>query len=220
MKQQNKLKDSFLTFFHNLFDLIVVNWLFFLCSLPVLTLGIAACGAYRVTLKLARGEAVSPVKDFFRGCRENLLPGFLLGLGSLVLLTVVAGDAWFALTQTGALRTLYLIVAAMIAVIFLIFISYTFALQAMFTNPVKTQILNAFKLAVIAPGKTMLIWLILLIPVLFVLVLPPVALQMLGFWYLVAGFSAPMYGASFILRDIFDRVNGKSVVQTPPLSEN
>ena len=220
MERQNKLKDSLLTFLHNLFDLMIINWLFFLCSLPVITVGIAACGAYRVTLKLARGEAVSPAKDFFRGCRENLLPGFLLGLAALILAVVAAGDIWFALAQAGFLRNLYLIIGVIISVIFLIVVSYTFALQAMFRNPLKTQIANAFKLAVVAPGKTLLLWLILLIPVLFALVLPPVAVGMLGFLYLVVGFSGPMYGASYILRDVFDRVNGSPVVEQPPLSDN
>ena len=54
MKQQDKLKESLLRFLHDLFDLMVVNWLFLLCSLPVLTVGPAACGLYTVTLKLAR----------------------------------------------------------------------------------------------------------------------------------------------------------------------
>ena len=45
---------------------------------------------------------------------------------------------------------------------------------------------------------------LLLIPVLAALALPPVILQTLGFLYVVLGISGPVYGASFILRDIFD----------------
>lgn len=219
MDRQNKLKDSLLTFLHDLFDLMVVNWLFFLCSLSVVTVGIAACGAYSVTLKLARDEAVNPVRDFFRGCKENLLPGFLLGLAAILLSVVAAGDVWFALNQTGILRSMYLVIAVIIGAVCLILISYTFALQVMFDSPLKIQILNAFKLAVIAPGKTLLLWVIVLLPVLAALVLPPVAVRMLGFLYLVVGFSGPMYGASHILRGIFDRVNGVSAARQPAAEE-
>ena len=60
---------------------------------------------------------------------------------------------------------------------------------------------------------------ILLIPVIAALVLPPVAIEMLGFLYLVVGFSSPAYGASRILRNIFDRVNGATRKQAPPTSE-
>lgn len=208
MEQQNTLKDSLLGFFYDLFDLMVLNLLWLLCSLPIITVGPATCALYSVTLKLVRHEQVSPIKDFFRGMKENLKAGLLLGLAAIVLLIVAAGDAWFALAQTGELRSLYLVIAVIIGVVWLIFISYTFALQAMFDNPLKVQILNAFKLAVIAPGKTVALWLILLIPVIVPLVLPLVALKMLGFLYLVVGFSGPVYGASRILRGIFDRVNG------------
>lgn len=219
MERQNKLKDSLLTFFHNLFDLMVVNMLWLLCCLPVITIGPAVCGMYTVTLKLAREEAVNPVKDFFLGFKRNFKSGLLLGLIALLLPVIVAGDAFFALQQTGALRNVYLVVAVMTGVIWLIFISFTFALQAMFENPLKIQILNAFKLAAVAPGKTVILWLILLIPVIAALVLPPVAIEMLGFLYLVVGFSGPAYGASRILRNIFDRVNGAPVADASPTTE-
>ena len=219
MEQQNKLKDSLLAFFHNLFDLIVVNWLWLLCSLPVITVGPATCAMYTVTLKLARGEAVNPVKDFFRGFKSNFKSGLLLGLLLAALLAAVAGDAWYAYYQTGFLQNVYLVAAIMIGVIAMILLSYAFALQAMFDNTLKIQLLNAFKLAVVAPGKTILLWLILLIPVIAALILPPVALQMLGFLYLVAGISGPAYGASRVLRNIFDRVNGKPLQDEPPTSE-
>ncbi len=219
MKQQNKLKDSLLTFLQNLFDLTILNWLWLLCSLPLVTVGPATCGLYAVTLKLARGESVSPLKDFFRGFRENGKPGLLLGLGAGILLVAAAGDVWLAVQLTGSLRTLYLVVSVIVAVVFLIFISYTFALQAMFDNPLKTQVLNAFKLAVIAPGKTIALWLILLIPVLAALILPPVAVGMLGFLYIILGISGPVFAASHILRKIFDRINGSPIVAEPPVSE-
>ena len=47
------------------------------------------------------------MKDFFRTIRENLKPGLLLGLLAAALLVVAAGDAFFALQQTGMLQTVY-----------------------------------------------------------------------------------------------------------------
>lgn len=219
MKQQNKLKDSLLTFLQNLFDLTILNWLWLICCLPLVTVGPATCGLYAVTLKLARGEAVSPARDFFRSFRENLRPAFVLGVGVLALLAAAAGDVWLALQLQGSFQTLYLVVAMIIAVIALILLAYAFALQAMFDNPLKLQLANAFKLAVIAPGKTVGLWLILLIPVLAALVLPPVAVGMLGFLYIVLGVSGPVFAASHILRNIFDSVNGAPVVEPMPASE-
>lgn len=206
MDRNNVLKESLGTFLHHLWDLMILNWLWLLCSLPIATIGPATCGLYSVTLKLARREPVYPVKDFFRGFRDNLREGLILGLLVLALLAVAAGDAYFALTQTGTLRSMYLVIAIVMASLLLTLAAYGFALQAMFDNPLKLQLQNVVKLAFVAPGKTMQMWLILLIPVIVFLMLPPVALGMLGFVYILLGVSGPVYACSHILRGLFDTI--------------
>ena len=215
MEQQNKLKDTTLRFFHDLFDLMVVNWLWVLCCLPLITIGPATCGLYSVTLKLAREEPVNPAKDFFLGLKRNFKAGLVLELAAVLPLAVAVGDLWFALQQEGFMKSLYFALAVLAAMLFLCLIGYCFALQAMFSNTIKQQILNSFKLALIAPGRTILIWVILLLPVIAALPMAPAVLQVIGFLYLVMGFSGPAYGASRILRNIFDRVNGASADEPP-----
>lgn len=219
MDRNEKLKESLLKFLSDLFDLMVLNWFWILCCLPVITIGPATCAVYGVTLKLVRGEPVNTAKDFFRGFRDNFKSGLLLGLAAIVLAAVAAGDAWFALQQTDWMKNLYLVVAVIIGVIWLSWIGYTFALQAMFDAPLKTQVINAFKLVLVAPGKAISIWLQLLFPVLLALVLPLEALKHLGFLYIAMGFSGPIYLASRIQRNVFDRVNGHPVVEEPAASE-
>ena len=211
MDQRSVLKESLGSFLRNLWDLMIINWLWLLCSLPVITLGPATCGLYRVTLKLARKEAVYPVKDFFRGFRDSLKQGTVLGLLAVGMAAVAAVDAFFAIGQTGMLRSVYLTVAIVVASVLLTVTAYGFALQAMFRNSVKGILLNAAKLAVIAPGKTVLMWIILLAPAALALLLPPIALQMLGFLYVILGFSGPVYACSHILRDLFDKVANAAV---------
>lgn len=219
MEQQNKLKDSTLRFFHDLFDLMVVNWLWILCCIPVITVGPATCGLYSVTLKLAREEPVNPAKEFFRSFRSNFKAGLVLELCCALLLAVAAGDLWFALNQTGFMKSLYFAVAVIVVMLALSLTAYAFALQAMFDNTIKQQIINAFKLALVAPGRTILIWTVLLLPVTAALTMAPEVLQAIGFLYLVMGFSGPVYGASRILRNIFDCVNGAPAVDLPPTPE-
>lgn len=212
MDRNEKLKDSLIKFLSDLFDLMVLNWFWMLCCIPVITIGPATCAVYRVTLRLVRGEPVSTAKEFFRGLRENFKAGLLLGLLSMALLIVAAGDVWFALQQTGNLRSVYLVIAVIIAVIWLIIVGYAFALQALFEAPLKTQILNAFKLVLVAPGKAVAIWAQLLLPVVLAAILPLEALKTVGFLYIAIGFSGPLYLASRIQRNIFDKVNGSPVI--------
>ena len=212
MEKSNPLKESLVTFLRNLWDLMILNWLWVLCSLPVVTIGPATCAMLTVTLKLTRGEPVYPLKDFFRSFRDNFKPALLLGLLATVMLSAACGDVWFALQLKGFYQSLYLVVGILVAAIFLTVFSYTFALQAMFENPVKEQLKNAFKLAFVAPGKTVSMWLIWLFPVLVLAVIPPVVTSKLGFLYIMFGASGPAGWNSRILRDIFDKVNGSPVI--------
>jgi len=218
MDRREKLKVSFWGGLRTLGDLMILNWLWFFTSLPIITIGPASCAMYTVTLKLARGEHTAPVRDYFRAFRDNFKKGLVLGLIAIAFVVVAYVDYRFALAQTGLFNKLYLALAILIGSLGLTFIAYAFPLQAMFENPLKQQIKNTFALSVSAPGKTLMMWLILVFPV-AALLLPKVVLAMLGFLYLIFGFSGPAYLNSRILRNIFDKVNG-SPVRPSPEDEN
>jgi len=218
MDRRQNLKASFWGGLRTLGDLMILNWLWFFTSLPIITVGPASCAMYAVTLKLARGEHTAPVRDYFRAFRDNFKKGLVLGLIAIAFVVVAYVDYRFALAQTGLFNKLYLALAILIGSLGLTFIAYAFPLQAMFENPLKQQIKNTFALSVSAPGKTLMMWLILVFPV-AALLLPKVVLAMLGFLYLIFGFSGPAYLNSRILRNIFDKVNG-SPVRPSPEDEN
>ena len=218
MDRRFNLKASFWGGLRTLGDLMILNWLWFFTSLPIITIGPASCAMYTVTLKLARGEHAAPLRDYFRAFRDNFKKGLVLGLIAIAFVLVALVDYLFAMEQTGLFNKLYIALAILIGSLGLTFIAYAFPLQAMFENSLKQQIKNAFVLSISAPGKTLMMWLILVFPV-AALLLPKVVLAMLGFLYLIFGFSGPAYLNSRILRNIFDKVNG-SPVRPSPEDEN
>lgn len=211
MDHREKLKSSFLRFLRTMGDLMLLNWLCFFCCLPIVTLGPACCATYSVTLKLARGEHCHTLRDFLQAFRDNFKQGLVLGLIAIVLAVLATGDYLFALGLTGGMQKLYMALAVLLLAALLTFAAYGFALQAMFENPLKTQIKNALSLAFVSPGKTLMIWLISIFPVAAYLVLPDYVIAMLGFLYLIFGISGPFYLNSRLLRDLFDKVNGAPV---------
>lgn len=214
MDRREKLKESFLNGLRTVGDLMVLNWLWFFCSVPIITIGPATCALYAVTLKLARGEHASPFRDFFRAFRENFKKGLVLGLIAIALAVVAWVDFGFAMGQTGPLHTVYLALAIVLAGVLLSYVCYAFSLQAMFENTLMGQIKNAFAMVFVAPGKTIMMWFITLFPLL-ALLLPKVVISMLGFLYLIAGFSGPAYLNSRLLRDVFDKINGAPIRPRP-----
>ena len=59
-------------------DLIILNLLTVLCSLPIITAGTAIIALNTVSLRIIRNEDGSLMKDFFQAFTKNLKKGTLL----------------------------------------------------------------------------------------------------------------------------------------------
>jgi len=180
-----------------------LNLLTLLCSLPVITAGPAFCALFSAMLKIVLNESGEPIPSFFSAFKNNFRNGLLLGLIGVFGAAVVFSDGVYAFSVTGTAKTVFCIVTGIVAAIWLTYICYAFALQARFENGVISHIKNAFLLAFINPGKTVLMWVILLIPVLLLLYLPRYVVAYIGVLYLMFGISLPVFCLSLVLKDVF-----------------
>ena len=76
-----------------LFDIVELNLLWLVCSLPLVTIGPAAVALYSAMTALLRGKETYPHRDFFRAFRKdfrrNAAAGFLFaGVGAFLWLDV------------------------------------------------------------------------------------------------------------------------------------
>ena len=111
-------------------DLLILNLLWLVCSLPIVTIGPATCALYTVTLKIVRDEPVETLREFFRAFKSNFKNGFLYGLIALFAAAVIYADGIFAFSQEGSLKIVFCIVTGIVAAVYLTYICYIFALQA------------------------------------------------------------------------------------------
>ena len=67
------------------FDLLVINFLWLICSLPIVTIGPATTAAFYVTGKIIRDESAHLFRDFFKSFKNNffqsLIVSFFIALG-------------------------------------------------------------------------------------------------------------------------------------------
>lgn len=185
-------------------DLLILNLISLFCSLPIITIGPVLCALFSVTLKIVRDEEGEAVRKFFSAFKENFRQGLILGLIGLFMAVVIFADGVYAFSVEGTAKTVFCIVTGIVAAIWLTYISYVFALQAHYVNDIRTHIKNAFLLAFVNPGKTILMWIILAIPVLLILFLPQNVVAYIGSLYLMFGMTLPVFCLSVILRNIFD----------------
>ena len=208
MERNSTLKSSLGKLLRALCDLMILNVLWAICSLPVLTVGPATSALFNIELKITKDEPVSTIKEFFSAFKDNFKQAFVLGIIAIFATAVFWADITFALAQEGSGRTLYIILSSVVGVLLLIFVTFAFPLQARYENTLKGCIINALKLAFVAPGKTILMWIIYAIPILIILTDPYTILAYAGWAYVLFGISGPCYITSKILHKIFDKISG------------
>ena len=62
-------------------DLMILNFLFIVTSLPVVTMGAAWTALYYVTMKMVKDEEGAIVKAYFHSFRQNFRQATVLWLG-------------------------------------------------------------------------------------------------------------------------------------------
>ncbi len=183
-------------------DIIILNILFIVCSLPVITVGASATALYSVTLKMVKNEESYIFSSFFSAFKNNFkhsTVSWLILLGTGIIIWV---DYHVLSVSDGSLARI--ISAALIPVcVFLVLIAlYIFPFIARFENTIRNSWKNAFLISIAQLPYTVLLLLILALAVAFTLF---VNFQITGFVWFVMGFSGLAYLNSFLLRRAFRR---------------
>lgn len=128
-----------------------LNLLWFVCSIPVVTLGAATTALYYATLKLARDEEGDVTTMFFRSFRQNFRQATVLWLILLGVGLFLGADGYvlyhLRLTTAGPLPVIFTILLAVIiaaAVLYVIVLLYVFPLLASVENTNKAMLKNSF----------------------------------------------------------------------------
>ncbi len=145
-------------------QLILLNLLTILCSLPVVTFGASFAALDTVVLKMKKDEESYVAKSFFKAFKANLKLGII---SSLAILAIIAFgiadyyamtllDAWFV----GISRVLLIV----FGIFFAITVTFLFPVMAKFEAGFIDTVKNAFKFAVSHIFKTLLMLILNLIP--------------------------------------------------------
>lgn len=137
--------DSLLgRFFQVAGDVILLNILFLVCSIPLITIGPSFTALHYSCLKIIKGEETSSWKDFFQSFCQNFFQSLVIWIGLLSVGAILSVNLHFLTRQTGtaALMLRYLTYAASIAVLFQFL--YIFPVLAAFQNTTGNLMRNAF----------------------------------------------------------------------------
>ena len=132
-----------------------LNLLWMVCSLPVITAGVATAALYDVTLRLAREEEPPLTRQFFKAFRENFRQATILWLILLGVGALLGTDAYIlyhlykstaGMVSVICTLGLALIIAAAIA--YVIVLLYVFPLVASVKNTNWAMLKNALLIGI------------------------------------------------------------------------
>ena len=153
------------TFMGRVSELLVLNALWLLCSLPIVTLGASTSALYYCMLKILRNEETYVWRMFLHSFRENLRQGILLTLIYLGLGALLTVDFLLCAQMGTVFGSLLLGVLLIFALLLLMCAFYTFPCLGQFENSIRGTLKTAFALAVSHPGQTLCIMALNLLPV-------------------------------------------------------
>lgn len=81
-------------------DFVVLNFLWLICCIPIVTIGAATCAKYTVGMKIVREEDSAVIKPFFEAFKENFKQTTIIWL-ILLAVTAICTVDWLWIAQKG-----------------------------------------------------------------------------------------------------------------------
>ncbi len=185
-------------------DLILLNFLWIIFSIPVITIGASTCAAYYVTLKLVDGKEnpegfalVDVIKLFLKGFKQNFKQGTILWAFTAPCI-YASYLLWKLVITADDLNIFFIIGAAVYTLIEAVFIVFSYPIIARYYIKLKTAVKNSFGTALLYLKSTVLIFIIVALETAFF------------FWNKYTMFSAIVIGpeliiftVSYVLKKVF-----------------
>lgn len=142
------LDNPFFRFISKLVDVVWLNIIWLIFSLPIVTIGASTTAMFSVTMKMARDREGYIFQGFWKAFKENFKQSTLIWIIMLLVGTILGTDIYFFYSSSAKYADFGM--AAMIGItsIAVCTAEYIFPLQAQFENNLKQTFKNAFIMCV------------------------------------------------------------------------
>lgn len=193
-------------FLETITNLLLLNLLCLICSIPVVTIGPALTATYYVALKMIRKEETGIFKDFFHSFRQNFKQGLILGLGVTILAALLLADlnvlSYVTAIPAGISKVLLIATVVLLMILAMIAV-YLFAILAQFENTIKELLKWSAILALRHLPVTLIALAIASLPVLCMIFIPALFLRTVLPIMLFLGFSGIAYIHAYFYVRVF-----------------
>ncbi len=184
-----------------LYDLALLNCVFLLTCLPVVTIGAASAALYAVCLSMDTQWEQGILRTYFRAFRANFRQGTVLWLLFAVFFGAGLFDMALFFRRQDMAHYLYLPVGALLLVGLMAY-GYAFPLLSRFSNTLRGTLKNALLMSIGYLPRSLAMAALNLLP-LALLMLAPYLFFLVGFVWLFLYFALAAYLNSRLLGKVF-----------------
>lgn len=150
MKNLFNFDNPVMNFIGKLLDCFLLNILWLLCCIPVITVGASTTALYHCTIKLSKDEPLYLFRDFFHSFKLNFIPAAKLTMIFLVIGIILGIDAYIFLHIKIPMLPWCIGMGLLVlfAICYTITLLYVFVLLSRFDNSIKNMIFNAFAVGI------------------------------------------------------------------------
>ncbi|RHR25086.1 DUF624 domain-containing protein [Clostridium sp. AF19-22AC] len=184
-------------------DFMLLNILWVVCSIPLVTIGASTTALYTVMLKVVKNEEGYIVKGFLGAFKENFKKSTLIWLILAVLGIIIGIDSRVAAGMSSTMRTVFQSIFIIFSIVWLCVVIYVFPLTARYENSIRNTFKNALILSVAKLPYTLLMLVITAGPVILTFLNTSTLMIGIALW-IVIGVSLVTWLNSYLLRKVFE----------------
>lgn len=204
MKNLFSLDSKFMQMLMTLGDYVILNIIFLVCCVPIVTIGAAKSALYRVMFEMLEDNGALYRKFFkcFVKDMKTTIPMFLLKGGVTLFL---CWDFWLIFNNKLPLSSgLFMIAVLLFLLLWAVAFSSVGAQIALFQSSFKQYLLNGIYIAITQPWRALLVGVMDIFPVVFFL-MDPVLMMVFGPLWLFLYFSVSVNLSARLWKKPFDK---------------
>lgn len=191
MNRLFNLESKFVQFLATVFNLVILNLLWILTSLPIITVGASTTAMYSVAFKYADDTDDAVIKPFFKAFVSNFKQSTLIWIPIFLLSLLLIIDGYYLLSNADAAATKYLWIPFLVVLaVLMVVTAHVFPQIARYNVNTRTALHNTLLMTFLHLFQT--------IGVVGLNAMPWILMIMLPELYAYTGIFWVMFGASAI----------------------
>lgn len=187
-------------------DIIILNILFIICCIPIVTIGASYTALYTVMLKLVKNEESYIAKGFFKAFKANFKQATIIWLILLFAGIFLVVDLYLTNFIEGTFMSVLHYIFIAFLFIYAAMFSYVFPILSKFDNTIKNTIKNSLLMSIAHFPWTIVVVAVTALPIVIILfVNMNFVFGVLLPFMIFAGFAVLAFVKSHIFNRIFKR---------------